>query len=118
MLLHYTALLTLLGTCLLSFSAPALAAENGGDSNILHVTTHPGAIFCLVVFLLSYVAVLFEEKTHLKKSKPVMLGAGIIWITIGVIAKDYGVDHHVLKSAILHGLEEYGSLLLFLPIPA
>ena len=30
------------------------------------------------------------------------------------MAPDYGVDHHTLRSAVFHGLEEYGSLLLFL----
>jgi Na+/H+ antiporter NhaD/arsenite permease-like protein len=94
---------------------PALAFAAGGEkAYVLHIETHPGAIFCLAVFILSYIAVLFEERTHLRKSKPVMLGAGIIWLTIGIIAKDYGVDHHVLRSAIFHGLEEYSSLLLFL----
>ncbi|MCB1557071.1 MAG: sodium:proton antiporter NhaD [Alphaproteobacteria bacterium] len=76
--------------------------------------SHPAAIACLVVFILSYVAVLLEERTHLKKSKPVMLGAGIIWVIIAVIAPDYGVDHETLRKAVYHGLEEYASLLLFL----
>jgi NhaD family Na+/H+ antiporter len=94
----------------------ALAAGGGGGEKayIMHIETHPAAIFCLVVFVLSYIAVLFEEKTHMRKSKPVMLGAGIIWVTIGFVAKDYDLDHDILRSAIFHGLEEYGSLLLFL----
>ena len=71
-------------------------------------------MFALVVFFFSYLAVLFEEQTHLRKSKPVMLGAGIIWVTIGIIAPSYGVDHHAIHGAVLHGLEEYASLFLFL----
>ncbi len=83
-------------------------------ADAIDLTTHALAILCLVVFTLSYIAVLFEERTHLRKSKPVMLGAGIIWIIIGFIAKDYGIDHHTLRTAVFHGLEEYASLLLFL----
>lgn len=109
--MNYPALAALF---LLSFCAPLAAWAAEGHAEIPDLTAHPAAIFCLIVFVLSYIAVLFEEKTHLPKSKPVMLGAGIIWITIGFIAKDYGVDHHTLRSAVLHGLEEYSSLLLFL----
>ena len=71
-------------------------------------------IFCILVFLVSYLFVISEEKTQLRKSKPVMLGAGIIWIVIGWMAPDYGVDHEQLRLAIFHDLDEYASLLLFL----
>ena len=108
-------LLVLLATLMIPLGgAWAGDATATGHEEAVDLTVHPLAIFCLIVFVLSYIAVLFEEKTHLRKSKPVMLGAGIIWITIGVMAKDYGIDHHVVRSAIFHGLEEYSSLLLFL----
>jgi Na+/H+ antiporter NhaD/arsenite permease-like protein len=74
----------------------------------------PWAIFCLTVFFLSYLLVIAEEKTLLRKSKPVMLGASIIWVTIGIAAPKYGVDHEQLRAAIYHDLNEYGSLMLFL----
>ncbi len=73
-----------------------------------------GAYFCIAVFIISYLLVLLEEHTHMRKSKPVLLGAGIIWLTIGYIAPQYGVSHEHLKFVIEHGLLEYGSLLLFL----
>lgn len=93
----------------------AFAADNtSAHTQLPNFLDHSAAVFCIIVFVLSYVAVLFEERTHLRKSKPVMLGAGIIWLTIGIIAKNMGVDHHTLKSAVMHGLDEYGSLLLFL----
>ena len=43
-------------------------------------------IAALVTFVLAYAAVIGEEFTHLRKSKPVMLGAGIIW---AIIAFEY-----------------------------
>lgn len=95
--------------------ATAFAAETAtAHADTPNLMDHPAAIFCIAIFIMSYLAVLLEEQTHLRKSKPVMLGAGIIWLTIGIIAKDMGVDHHTLKSAVMHGLDEYGSLLLFL----
>ncbi len=98
----------------LSPSLAFAASDAVTHTELPNMLDHPLAIFCLVVFVLSYIAVLFEEQTHLRKSKPVMLGAGIIWVLVGFIAKDLGVDHHTLKTAVFHGLEEYGSLLLFL----
>jgi len=100
---------------------PALAsemAEAGGEaakaSHNLHAGTHIGGLLCIGIFVLSYAAVLVEEYTHMRKSKPVMLGAGLIWVVIAIMAPSYGVDKHALHEAIFHGLAEYASLLLFL----
>lgn len=95
-------------------TAAFAAGDYEAHVELPNLMDHPAAIFCLIIFGLSYLAVLFEEQTHLRKSKPVMLGAGLIWLTIGIIAKDMDIDHHTLKTAVMHGLEEYGSLLLFL----
>lgn len=69
---------------------------------------------CLSVFVLSYVAVLMEESIHLRKSKPMTLGAGIIWIVIALAAPSYGVGRDAVSYAVSHALTEYGGLLLFL----
>ena len=94
----------------------AFAASNGALSDIIipSMVNDPWAMGALAIFIISYIAVLFEEKTHLRKSKPVMLGAGLIWVCIGIMAPKYGVDHDALRGAVHHGLEEYASLLLFL----
>ncbi len=103
-----------------TLSGGAFASSEGASVHSLTaeeqaaLLKHPGAIFCLVIFLLSYLLVLLEEKTHLLKSKPVMLGAGIIWVTIGIIAPSFGFSHDDVHDAVFHGLEEYASLLLFL----
>lgn len=104
-----TALCIMLVT--ISFSAFAIEPR----AHVLaELATDPKGIFCLVVFLLSYVLVISEEKTQLRKSKPVMLGAGIIWLVIAYAAPQYGVNKEQLHKAINHGLDEYSSLLLFL----
>ena len=45
----------------------------------LDLTAHWAGIASLIIFVLAYVLVIFEEATHLRKSKPVMLAAGLIW---------------------------------------
>ncbi|HPD83302.1 MAG: sodium:proton antiporter NhaD [Alphaproteobacteria bacterium] len=101
--------------CVLSFSALAATGHEGGEGLAREGMIHnPWAMGALVIFFLSYLAVLFEERTHLRKSKPVMLGAGLIWVFIAIIAPDYGVHHEQLRKAVFHGLEEYASLMLFL----
>lgn len=103
---------------LAAFTIPAIAATTGhGNAVALDkaaMIRDPWAIGALVVFFLSYLAVLFEEQTHMRKSKPVMLGAGLVWIFIGIMAPKYNIDHHTLRGAVFHGLEEYGALMLFL----
>ncbi|WP_240920198.1 sodium:proton antiporter NhaD [Pseudoalteromonas sp. SA25] len=104
-----TALCIMLVT--ISFSAFAIEPR---AHVFAELATDPKGIFCLIVFLLSYVLVISEEKTQLRKSKPVMLGAGIIWLVIAYAAPQYGVNKEQLHKAINHGLDEYSSLLLFL----
>ncbi|GJL86133.1 MAG: Na+/H+ antiporter NhaD [Micavibrio sp.] len=100
---------------LLTIFPSAAWASTGAESHpIIHVGMHPVGIFCIGVFVLSYIAVLLEEKVHLPKSKPVMFGASIIWVAIAIIAPSYDVDHGMLRDAVFTGLEEYASLLLFL----
>ena len=54
-----------------------------------------------------------EEFTHLRKSKPVMLAAGVIW---AIIAYRYSHENlgPVVEDALRHTLLEYAELLLFL----
>ena len=64
------------------FSLGAIASTDGAEAmkagqQMLPGLSDPRAIFCLIVFFLSYTLVIAEEQTHLRKSKPVMLGAGI-----------------------------------------
>lgn len=98
----------------LCFSFPVLASAGGEETHNLNLGLHWAGLLCIAIFVLSYAAVLVEEYTHMRKSKPVMLGAGLIWIVVAYIAPDYGVDKHALHEAIMHGLKEYAGLMLFL----
>jgi NhaD family Na+/H+ antiporter len=67
----------------------------------------------LSIFLLAYVLVIFEESTELRKSKPVLVAAGLIWALIGMAYTLHGKPE-VAKLAAEHTIYEYGELFLFL----
>ncbi len=79
----------------------------------LDLTGHWAGILSLVIFVLAYVMVVFEEATHMRKSKPVMLAAGLIWALIGVAYAMAGQSEAAHSHAI-EIIEEYGELFLFL----
>jgi Na+/H+ antiporter NhaD/arsenite permease-like protein len=66
-----------------------------------------------VVFVVAYAVVITEEFTHLRKSKPVMLAAGLIWAIIGIeyILSDQPAE---LEVAVSQYLAEFAELFLFL----
>ncbi|MEH6357696.1 MAG: sodium:proton antiporter NhaD [Pseudomonadales bacterium] len=54
-----------------------------------------------------------EERIHLRKSKPVLIAAGIIWILIAIAYNSHGLPHTV-EVAIRHNFLEYTELFFFL----
>jgi len=91
------------------FCVPALAA----DGPALDLTASWVGITAIVVFVGAYLLVIGEEFLHLRKSKPVMVAAGIIWAMVGVAYAMHG-DHHTVEAAIRHNILEYAELFLFL----
>lgn len=79
----------------------------------LDLTRHWAGYAGLVIFVAAYGLVVLEERLHLRKSKPVIVAAGLIW---GLIAAVYAVhgDKHTVEIAVRHNLLEYGELFLFL----
>ncbi|MBL4831211.1 MAG: sodium:proton antiporter NhaD [Aliivibrio sp.] len=67
----------------------------------------------IAIFVIAYLVVMAEEYLKLRKSKPVLLAAGIIWIMLGIVFQQQG-QTDVAKAAIEHNLLEYAELLLFL----
>jgi Na+/H+ antiporter NhaD/arsenite permease-like protein len=80
---------------------------------MLSFTDHWTGYVALAVFLAAYVLVIVEESLHLRKSKPVMVAAGAIWILTAIA---YASQHqsHVVAEILRHNLLEYAELLLFL----
>ena len=48
------------------------------------LTQTSAALIALAVFAVAYVFVIAEEFTHLRKSKPVVLAAGILWLLVAL----------------------------------
>ena len=66
----------------------------------------------ILIFVVAYAFVIAEEQIHMRKSKPVIVAAGLIWILAAIA---YGVSgSEDLKHQYDHNLLEYAGLLLFL----
>lgn len=91
---------------------PAAASEAAGNS--LNMISTGLGIAALIVFVLAYGLVIAEEFIHLRKSKPVMLAAGLIWVFVALLAKQVDGGNEIIEHAINHNLLEYAALLLFL----
>jgi len=77
------------------------------------LTGHWVGVVAIGLFVAAYSLVITEEFTHLRKSKPVMLAAGIIW---GLVAFQYAGSEHpdAVREAVHDYLTEFAQLFLFL----
>lgn len=89
------------------------AAFASGNGVRLDLTASWVGIASVLLFFVAYLAVMAEEFTHLRKSKPVMLAAGIIWGMIAWYYQSHDIPH-VVEAAVRHNLLEYAELMLFL----
>ncbi|MFS1429429.1 sodium:proton antiporter NhaD [Vibrio splendidus] len=97
---------------LLFFSTVAGAATSQlGEP--LKLTSSFAGYLSLTIFVVAYIVVMMEEYLKLRKSKPVLLAAGLIWIIIGFTYQEHNLTE-VAKQALEHNLLEYAELLLFL----
>ncbi|MFM2600272.1 sodium:proton antiporter NhaD [Vibrio fortis] len=93
---------------------PSLSfASEVGAAHSLNLTQSFIGYLCLAIFVIAYVFVMMEEYLQLRKSKPVLLAAGLIWIAIGLTYQNYQ-QIEVAQQALEHNLLEYAELLLFL----
>ncbi|WP_192036233.1 sodium:proton antiporter NhaD [Halomonas sp. YLGW01] len=92
----------------LTFSPSVLAM-----SGELDLTGSAVGLFTVAIFILAYVLVMLEEKIHMRKSKPVLVAAGIIWGMIGWVYVSNGMPdaaEHAFRATLL----EFTELMLFL----
>ena len=92
-------------------AGPSFASATG--SQTLDLTGHFVGLFALVIFVIAYLLVMLEEFTHMRKSKPVLLAAGIIWASIAWIYATHDLNH-AAETAIRHNILEFAELFLFL----
>jgi len=79
----------------------------------LDLTSHWVGFGAIIIFVLAYGLVMAEEFTNLRKSKPVIFAAGLIW---AIIAFQYSSTAHpeLVKHSVQHFLIEFAELFLFL----
>ena len=98
-------LLTLAGFL---FAGPAQAAGH------LEPSGHPLGLWAVGLFIVAYALVISEEFTRLKKSTPVLVAAGLIWMLVPLVARQDAADGAIVLDAARESLLDYGELLLFL----
>ena len=79
----------------------------------MELLNHPVGIISLILFVIAYGFVMTEEVTHLRKSKPVLFAAGLIWAMIAGVGAKHGHSEHI-EEAIMHAFSEFTQLMLFL----
>ena len=79
----------------------------------MDLTSHWAGILSLAIFFAAYALVVCEEITRMRKSKPVMLAAGLIWALIGLAYMQAGRGGEAHEQAV-RVVEEFAELFLFL----
>lgn len=90
-------------------------APEGGTDQPLDLTGHWVGYLSIAVFVFAYALVISEEFTHLRKSKPVVLASGIIWVLVASVYAQSGTSR-VVEEAVHHNFLEYAELFLFLMV--
>jgi len=92
---------------------PALATASVSAGDVLDLTYSWTGYISIAIFAFAYILVIFEEQIHMRKSKPVMLAAGLIWLIIAITYSSHG-NPHAVEGAIRHNFLEYAELFFFL----
>lgn len=95
------------------FCMPQMAMAEEQIVNLGLTGTERG-IYTVLIFIIAYGFVMAEEFTGLRKSKPVIVAAAIIWAHAAVLAAEAGVSTEALHQAFEFNLKEYAALMLFL----
>jgi Na+/H+ antiporter NhaD/arsenite permease-like protein len=94
---------------LLASAFPATVfAASGADFTASNI-----GLIAIAAFILAYAIVISEEFLHLRKSKPVIVAAGVIWVLVAIAYAGRG-DTTTAAELLRHNLLEYAELLLFL----
>ncbi len=102
-------LVLLSGLVAMTIPELSMAAEKPLD-----LTSSGVGYAAILIFVVAYLFVMAEEFTHLRKSKPVIFAAGLIWGMIALVYQGYPGMEALPEHAIRHNLLEYAELMLFL----
>jgi len=99
---------------LIGIAAPeAVLASVSGPANEMNFTGTWMGILALAVFFIAYALIISEETIRLRKSKPIMVAAGIIWLLVALAYHQQG-DTVTAGTAFKYDLLEFAELFLFL----
>lgn len=79
----------------------------------MNLTHHIVGYISVAITVLAYIVAMSEEVIELKKSKPMMVGAALVWFVICIHAAWQG-DTHAAVAAFESNLLAYAELLLFI----
>ena len=97
---------------LISCISPAFASS--AASMIPHdFTASKLSWLAIAIFVIAYTFVILEDVIHLRKSKPVIVAAGLIWVIVALSYADIGQSDQV-DAFLSHNILEYAYLFLFL----
>ena len=97
-------ILTVFGALLL----PSMAVAQG-EEVARRIIPHWGSWLALAVFGFSYVFVVLEERTHLRKSIPMIMAAGALWMLVAISPASADVS-----EALRENILEFAELFLFI----
>jgi Na+/H+ antiporter NhaD/arsenite permease-like protein len=105
---------------LLVLLLPSLVMATEGESAVissqrLDLTMHWAGYLALVIFAVAYILAMTEEVTELKKSKPMVFAASLIWIFIAGVYTSNGMSEQA-GLAFRSSLEGYAELFLFIMV--
>jgi Na+/H+ antiporter NhaD/arsenite permease-like protein len=97
------------------FLFPVAAWASSTEANKLDLTDHPLGMLAVGIFVTAYAFVVLEEKIHLRKSKPVLLAAGLIWGIVAWYSSQYSsLGQDFASNAFRHIFLEFTELFFFL----
>ena len=102
----------ILSLLLLCFAGLVFASE-GSPIEVNDLTGTWQGIVSLVVFIITYGLIISEETIHLRKSKPAIVAAGLIWVFVAITYSQHG-NPEIVHEAFRHDLIEFAELFLFL----
>ncbi len=97
------------------FLVPTLTWASSGINGKLDLTDHPLGLLAVGIFVTAYAFVVLEEKIHLRKSKPVLFAAGVIWALIAwYCSQNSALGPDFAANAFRHIFLEFTELFFFL----
>ena len=111
--MKYLTSLSLLALLFLCNTAFASGGDTATAPTMLNLSATVNGLIALVIFTCAYLLVIGEEFLHLRKSKPVILAAGIIWVLVAMAYIDHG-DNVTAGLLLKHNILEFAELMLFL----